>query len=95
MQGVKQMKAKKPSIDARYIFIKPPSFKTLEARLRSRGTENDEDVQKRLAQAKVELEYADTPDVHDKIIVNDDLEKAFKELDDFVYTNQPRRTELQ
>lgn len=84
MQGVKQMKAN-PSIDARYVFIKPPSFETLEARLRSRGTENEEDIQKRLAQAKVELEYADTPGVHDKIIVNDDLEKAYEELDEFVY----------
>ncbi len=84
MKGVKQMKAK-PSIDARYVFIKPPSFETLEARLRSRSTENKEGIQKRLAQAKVELEYADTPGVHDKVIVNDDLEKAYEELDEFAY----------
>jgi guanylate kinase len=84
IQGVKQMKAN-PSIDARYVFIKPPSFETLEARLRSRGTENEEDIQKRLAQAKVELEYADTQGVSDKIIVNDDLEKAYEELDEFAY----------
>jgi guanylate kinase len=84
MHGVKQMKANS-SIDARYVFIKPPSFKTLEKRIRARGTEKDEDIQKRLAQAKAEGEYADTPGVHDKIIVNDDLEKAFKELEEFVY----------
>lgn len=48
MEGVKQMKAD-PGIDARYVFIKPPSFEALEARLRSRGTENEEDIQKRLA----------------------------------------------
>ncbi|CEL08204.1 hypothetical protein ASPCAL11355 [Aspergillus calidoustus] len=84
MQGVKQMKAN-PSIDARYVFIKPPSFETLEQRLRGRGTEKDEDIQKRLAQAKAEIEYADTEGVYDKIIVNDDLERAFKELEEFVY----------
>jgi guanylate kinase len=41
MQGVKQMKANLV-IGSRYIFIKPPSFKVLEKRLRSRGTEKDE-----------------------------------------------------
>lgn len=84
MHGVKQMKANL-SIDARYIFIKPPSFEALERRLQGRGTEKDEDIQKRLVQAKAEVEYADTQSVHDKIIVNDDLEKAFKELEEFVY----------
>jgi guanylate kinase len=84
MEGVKQMQANH-SIDARYIFIKPPSFETLERQLRNRSTENKEDIQKRLAKAKVELEYADTLGVHDKIIVNDNLEKAYKELEEFVY----------
>lgn len=83
MEGVKWLKAS--TIDARYIFIKPPSFETLEARLRSRGSEKEEDIQKRLAQARVELEYADRPGVHDKIIVNDELEKAYAELEEFVY----------
>lgn len=84
MHGVKQMKANS-SIDARYVFIKPPSFEALESRLRERGTEKDEDIQKRLVQAKAELEYADTQSVHDKIIVNDDFDKVFKELDELVY----------
>ncbi|RAH62177.1 hypothetical protein BO85DRAFT_445599 [Aspergillus piperis CBS 112811] len=35
MNGVKQMKASS-SIDARYLFIKPPNFEALEARLRGR-----------------------------------------------------------
>ncbi|KAK7948727.1 uncharacterized protein PG986_009613 [Apiospora aurea] len=83
MEGVKQIKAS--GIDARYVFIKPPSFEALEQRLRGRGTETEEAVSKRLAQAKVELEYADTPGVHDIIIVNDDLDKAYKELEDYVY----------
>lgn len=40
---------------------------------------------KRLAQAKNELEYSKTHGVHDIIIVNDDLEKAYKEFEDYVY----------
>ncbi|KAJ5591606.1 Guanylate kinase [Penicillium hispanicum] len=83
MDGVKQMRAN-PTINARYVFIKPPTFDALEKRLRGRGSEKDEDVQKRLAQAKNEIEYSDTPGVHDKIIVNDDLQKAYQELEEFV-----------
>lgn len=82
-QGVKQIKAS--SIEARYVFIQPPSFETLEKRLRGRGTETEEAVQKRLDQAKLELDFAKTPGVHDIIIVNDDLEKAYKELEEYVY----------
>lgn len=84
MQGIKQMKAN-PSIDARYVFIRPPSLEALEARLRARGTENEEDLQKRLAQAQVELEYADSQGSYDKIIVNDSIETAYKELEEFVF----------
>jgi len=84
MEGVKQIKLNS-SLDARYVFIKPPSLETLEARLRSRGTEKNTEVRKRLKQAEIELEYANIPGVHDKVIVNDDLEKAFEQLDEFVY----------
>ena len=77
---------KQSNFPARYVFIAPPSDEELEKRLRGRGTEKEESIQKRLEQAKKELEYSKTPGVHDKIIVNDDLEKAYKELEDFVYT---------
>lgn len=82
MEGVKQVQAS--SIDARYVFVKPPSVEELEKRLRGRGTEKEESIQKRLKQAHNELAYAETG-VHDIIIVNDDLDKAYKELEDFVY----------
>ncbi|ROT38436.1 guanylate kinase [Sodiomyces alkalinus F11] len=82
MEGVKQVQ--KSSIDARYVFIAPPSDEELERRLRGRATEKEESIQKRLAQAKKEITYAKTG-VHHTIIVNDDLEKAYKELEEFVY----------
>ena len=50
MEGVKQIKAS--SIPARFVFVAPPSEDELEKRLRGRGTEKEESIQKRLAQAK-------------------------------------------
>lgn len=50
MEGVKQIqeqKVKGKGWEARYIFIAPPSMDTLEKRLRGRGTESEESVQKR------------------------------------------------
>ncbi|RDW91455.1 guanylate kinase [Coleophoma crateriformis] len=82
-QGVKQIK--NSDISARFVFIAPPSMETLEARLRGRGTEKEDSIQKRLAQAEKELEYSKTEGAHDLIIVNDDLDKAFKELEGFVF----------
>ncbi|KAF2969548.1 hypothetical protein GQX73_g3975 [Xylaria multiplex] len=84
MQGVKQMKMHS-GFDARYIFIKPPSMEVLEARLRSRGTETEESIQKRLMQTQAELEYAKTPGVHDLIIVNDTIEEAFQKLENYIF----------
>jgi guanylate kinase len=58
------------------IFVKAPSIEILEARLRKRGTETEEKIQKRLAKAGKEMSYADKFDV---TIVNDVLENAQKE----------------
>jgi guanylate kinase len=68
MEGVKQIKA--TGFPARYVFIAPPSDEELEKRLRGRGTDKEESILERLAQAKLELDFAKTPGVHDKIIVN-------------------------
>ena len=40
------------------VFLSPPDYKTLEARLRGRGTNTEEDILDRLERAKVELEFA-------------------------------------
>lgn len=58
------------------IFLQPPSIEILEDRLRGRGTEDEEKIQKRLAKAEKELSYAKW---FDTIIVNDDLQRAQKE----------------
>lgn len=74
---------KKTDLNARYLFLQPPSVEILEKRLRGRATDKEEAIQQRLTQAAVEIEYSKTPGVHDQIIVNDDLEKAWKEFEAF------------
>jgi guanylate kinase len=59
------------------IFIQPPSIEDLEKRLRGRGTEDEEKIQKRLEKAEKELGYSKW---FDTIIVNDNLETAQKEV---------------
>ncbi|KAI1430075.1 guanylate kinase [Xylaria sp. FL1777] len=84
MQGVKQLKTR-TGFDGRYVFIRPPSIKELEARLRGRGTESEESIQKRLTRAQDELEYSKIPGVHDIIITNDKLEEAFQRLSKYIF----------
>jgi len=81
-QGVRSIK--KTDLNPIFVFIKPPSLEILEKRLRDRNTETEESLQKRLGAAKAELEYGETPGVHDIIIVNNDLDQAFAELENFL-----------
>lgn len=83
MEGVKQVK-KREDLNARFVFIAPPSLEELESRLRGRNTETEESLQLRLAQAKNEIEFSRVPGVHDRIIVNDDLDRAYGELKEFI-----------
>ncbi|KAJ5808920.1 hypothetical protein N7474_010189 [Penicillium riverlandense] len=82
MEGVKQVK--RTDLNARFLFLSPPSLEELERRLRGRGTESEDSLGQRLAQARNELEYAQQPGAHDKIVVNDDLETAYTDLRDWV-----------
>ncbi len=75
VQGAKQIKACFP--DAITIFIMPPSFKVLEERLRSRGTDSEDVIKKRLANAEKEVKEKE---FYDFTIVNDDLESAAVEF---------------
>ncbi|KAF2864041.1 guanylate kinase [Piedraia hortae CBS 480.64] len=81
MEGVKQVK--KTDLNARFLFLQPPSVEILEERLRGRGTDKEDAIRERLAQALREMEFASTPGVHDEKIVNDDLEKAWKQFERF------------
>lgn len=63
------------------VFVMPPSIKHLEMRLRSRETETDESIARRIGKAENELK---TADLFDKIILNDKLENAFEEAEKIV-----------
>ncbi|RGP58694.1 guanylate kinase [Fusarium sporotrichioides] len=88
MEGVKAIK-KFEKMSARYVFIAPLNLDVLETRLRGRGTEDEDTVQKRLEQATLELDYAAKPGTHDLIIVNDDLTTALKDLEAFALSTEP------
>ena len=62
--------------DALAIFVMPPSIEVLEQRLRSRGTESEESIQKRLGRSAEELKQADNFDI---TIINDDLATAVEQ----------------
>ena len=60
-----------------FIFIMPPSREELERRLRARGTETEESILRRLANAEGEMGHASE---YDHVIVNDDLARAAAEF---------------
>ena len=75
------LNVKKIMPDAVLIFILPPSFEELEARLRGRHTETEEAIQKRLASTKLELENSKYFDYE---VINDSIENAVLKLEEIM-----------
>jgi guanylate kinase len=71
IQGAAQVRARRS--DARLIFLLPPSLKVLEERLRARGTDPPEEVERRLAEAQREIAAAPR---FDYAVVNAEVERA-------------------
>ena len=65
------------------IFIAPPNLKELESRLRSRGTDSEETIQKRLKTAVSEMSRSGD---FDFVLVNDALDRAYDELKEWLRT---------
>lgn len=82
VQGGLQIMKKHP--DVLSIFILPPSMDVLEKRLRSRGTEDEETIQKRLEQAKNEIAFKDKYRYN---VVNAELDKAVEQVLDIIHKN--------
>ena len=86
-QGGRQIRQQWPAQSV-LVFILPPSMAELERRLRRRATESQEAIQRRLAMAKRELEhYGD----YDYLVVNDNLDRAFQQLNAIVEANRCSR----
>jgi guanylate kinase len=74
-QGAEQVRAKFP--DAVGVFIMPPSYAVLEARLRGRATDHPDVIRRRLAAAQDEMRRVDD---FEYVIINNDLQEATSDL---------------
>lgn len=88
VQGGLQVRRKVPN--ALLVFVRAPSPEILEARLRSRGTDNEAAIERRLNNARLETEMAKEYDVH---LVNDDLEACVDKLAETLTRHQCWRDE--
>lgn len=75
VQGAKQITRAFPS--AVTLFIMAPDLEVLEQRLRSRGTDSEEAIRKRMKNAVIEIEQKD---FYNHVIDNDDLETSKKQM---------------
>ena len=79
VQGAMQVQEKLGGDEPRavLVFVLPPTPDVLKARLRARGREDEEKIQRRLREVEAELAYVRR---YDYLIINDELEPAFAEL---------------
>ena len=75
VQGARQVRAKTTASVG--VFVLPPSFSVLEARLRRRSKDTEVDIQRRLAMARSEV---DAVVDYDYVVINDELEPAVARL---------------
>ncbi|CAB3239878.1 unnamed protein product [Arctia plantaginis] len=85
IEGVKQVTT--TDLNPLLVFVMPPSIEELERRLRARNTEQEDAVQKRLDTAKKEITFGQEPGNFHIIILNDNLNKAYSELREFISKN--------
>jgi guanylate kinase len=81
VQGARQVRERVP--EATSVFIAPPSEEALRTRLVGRGSDDPEQIEKRLAVAREEMAAREE---FDHVVVNDDLEAAVQELEGLVAT---------
>lgn len=77
--------------DACMIFILPPSAASLEARLRSRGKDSDEQIRIRLDYARHEMErYPD----YDYLVMNGDLDAGYRSFESIILAARATRARM-
>jgi guanylate kinase len=87
VQGASQIQKSIP--DAVSIFVLPPNYEELEWRLRNRGTDSDQIIERRLDTARREIENYRK---YDYILVNDGLKQAVVEMQAIVLSERARRS---
>lgn len=75
VQGVEDLQGS--DVEALYVFVDAPSFEELQQRLRGRGDDDPEKISARLRAARAEL---NKKDLFDRVLVNDDIDRAAREL---------------
>jgi guanylate kinase len=88
VQGAAQIHQSLP--DSVSIFVLPPDKKTLEWRLRKRGENDEETIQRRLDAAGREIEEYDR---YNYVLINDQLEKSIERLEAIVLSERLYRQE--
>lgn len=79
VQGALNVMEKAP--DSVSIFIAPPDKEALYARLRNRGSENEDEIEKRIMAAERELELKER---YDYVVINDDLDDAVRKIENIM-----------
>lgn len=79
LEGARQVRRSFPQ--GFQIFLAPPSFEELESRIRGRGTDSEEAIQRRLSRAREELTAQSE---FDAVVVNDDLDQALLRLEELM-----------
>ncbi len=79
VQGAQQLREQ--DTGARFVFLLPPSLSELSRRLRGRGTDDEETIDKRLAIADIELKAVEH---FDYAVVNDDLDGCIAAVNEIV-----------
>ncbi|QTC92934.1 guanylate kinase [Brevundimonas goettingensis] len=86
-QGAAQIAEKCPE-DAVRVFILPPSLQELRRRLVTRSQDADEVIERRINNAKGEIEHSD---MFDYVFVNDDFDRSYSELAHIYHAERSRR----
>ncbi len=85
-QGVKSVR--RLNLNARVIFIKPPSMESLRNRLSQRGSESTDSLDERLKAAEVDMkEQERDQDLCDLVLINDDINLACSTAENFIFNS--------
>jgi guanylate kinase len=83
LEGARQVRQNYP--EALRIFILPPSLPELECRIRNRGQDSEEAINRRLKRAQEEIQAANEFDIQ---IVNDDFEEALQQIEHSLFQSK-------
>ena len=89
VQGAEQVRRQRP--DGVFIFVAPPSMEELERRREQRHSESRLAMDERQKRAEEEMSHADR---YDYVVVNDDLERALKEVQQIIRKERGRRAKV-